>query len=184
MMKTAKYAFAESLKRMLEKTTLNHITVKDIVEDCGVSRQAFYYYFTDIYDLLEWIYIQETNEALADNADINTWQRGYCQILLRLQQNRSLTMNTFLSVRREYLENFMYRVLFDFIYPVVETQAQGMNVAKEHKEFIARFYSLAFNAVALDWIRKGMKEEPEAIVEQIAVLVKGDFQKVLEKYAL
>jgi len=183
MLKTAKYAFAESLKKMLEKTTLDQITVKDIVEDCGVSRQAFYYYFNDIYDLLEWIYIAEAEAALADNRDIDTWQRGYCQMLLRLRENQALVMNTYRSIRRDYLETFMYDLLFNLIYPVVVTQAEGMNVEKEHKEFIARFYSLAIIAIGLDWVRTGMKEDPEAIVEQVSVLVKGDFKKALVKYA-
>jgi probable dihydroxyacetone kinase regulator len=183
MLKTAKDEFAESLKMMLEKTTLDHIMVKDIVENCGVSRQAFYYHFNDIYGLLEWIYIKEANEALADNCDIDTWQRGYCKFLSRLREDKPLVMNTYRSIRRDYLETFAYNVLFDLFYQVVESQAEGMKVAKEHKEFIARFYSLAFIAIAIDWVRAGMKEEPEAIVEQVAVLVKGDFQKALQKYA-
>lgn len=53
MLKNAKEAFAESLKKMLEKKAFNHISIKDIAEDCGVSRQAFYYHFKDIYDLAE-----------------------------------------------------------------------------------------------------------------------------------
>ena len=52
MIQNTKEVFAESLKKMLENKRLEYITVKDIVEDCGVSRQAFYYHFDDIYDLL------------------------------------------------------------------------------------------------------------------------------------
>ena len=51
---STKRALSRSLKRQLSTRTLDKITVKDIVEDCGVNRQTFYYYFRDIYDLLEW----------------------------------------------------------------------------------------------------------------------------------
>lgn len=183
MLKNAKEAFAESLKKMLEKKTLDHITVKDIVEDCGVSRQAFYYHFTDIYDLVEWIFIEEASAALANNRDIDTWQQGYCRVLERLRDNRNLVVNSYRSISREYLETFMYQVLYQVIYPVVEEQAAGMDVEKKHKEFIAHFYSLAVVAMGLDWVRTGMKENPGEISEQVAALVKGDFKKALRKYA-
>lgn len=77
----------------------------------------------------------------------------------------------------------MYNVLFDVIYPVVEKQAEDMNVETKHKKFIAHFYSLAVVAMGLDWVRTDMKEDPEEIAEQIAMLVKGDFKKALNKYA-
>lgn len=183
MLKNAKQVFAESLKKMLSKKSLDHITVKDLVEDCGVSRQAFYYHFTDIYNLVEWIFIEEASAALANNCDIDTWQQGYCRVLKRMCENKDLVINSYRSVSREYLENFMYKVLYQVIYPVVEEQAAGLNVDKKHKEFIAHFYSLAIVAMGIDWVRTGMKEEPEEIAEQVAVLVKGDFQKALKKYA-
>lgn len=183
MLKNAKEFFAESLKNMLRKKTLDHITVKDIVEDCNVSRQAFYYHFKDIYDLVEWIFLEEASAALANHRDIDTWQQGYCHVLMRMRDNKPLVINTYRSNSREHLETFMYNVLFHVIYPVVEEQAEGMNVENKHKEFIAHFYSLAVVAMGLDWVRTGMKEEPEEIAEQVAVLVKGDFKKALTEYA-
>lgn len=183
MLKNAKEVFAESLKKMLEKKTLDHIAVKDIVEDCGVSRQAFYYHFNDIYALIEWIFKMEATEALSNNHDINTWQQGYCRILERMRDNKILITNVYRSVSREYLEMFMYNVLHDVIFQVVEEQAKGMLVEQKHKEFIAHFYSLAVVAMGIDWVRNGMKEKPAEIAEQVAVLVKGDFRKALMKYA-
>jgi hypothetical protein len=101
---------------------------------------------------------------------------------MRLRDNKTFVINTYRSISREYLENFMYNVLFQVIYPVVEEQAEGMNVENKHKEFIAHFYSLAIVAMGLDWVHKGMKEDPEEITEQVATLVKGNFKKTLMKY--
>ena len=42
---TTKRALATSLKNMLSKKTLEKITVKDIVDDCSLNRQTFYYHF-------------------------------------------------------------------------------------------------------------------------------------------
>lgn len=49
-----KKLLADGLKELLEKKTLDKITVKELVATCGVNRQTFYYNFQDIYELLEW----------------------------------------------------------------------------------------------------------------------------------
>ena len=36
-----KLALAESLKRLMAKTDFNKISVRDIADDCGLTRQAF-----------------------------------------------------------------------------------------------------------------------------------------------
>ena len=51
-----KKELAESLKRLASERLFEHITVGDIVKECGVNRQTFYYHFTDKYELLDWIY--------------------------------------------------------------------------------------------------------------------------------
>ena len=45
MPNTTKQALEESLKHMLLKKPLDKITIRDITEDCGISRMAFYYHF-------------------------------------------------------------------------------------------------------------------------------------------
>ena len=45
-----KQLIAETLARLLERKSVDKITVKELVETCGISRQAFYYHFQDIVD--------------------------------------------------------------------------------------------------------------------------------------
>ena len=66
MSQTTKKALAASLKQLLKEKPLDKITVTDLVEDCEVNRQTFYYHFQDIYDLIEWIYVSEAARILGD----------------------------------------------------------------------------------------------------------------------
>ena len=54
-----KQALSEALKAMMKKKPLNKITVRELVEDCGVNRKTFYYHFEDIFSLLKWTLDQE-----------------------------------------------------------------------------------------------------------------------------
>ena len=50
-----KKELAKSLKRLASERLFEHVTVGDIVKECGVNRQTFYYHFSDKYELLDWI---------------------------------------------------------------------------------------------------------------------------------
>lgn len=55
---------ADTLMRLLANKSLDKITVKLLVSECGISRQSFYYYFQDILDVTQWLIRKKTNELL------------------------------------------------------------------------------------------------------------------------
>ena len=78
MSNITKKALANSLKKILSKKEFNKVTINDIVDDCGVNRQTFYYHFKDIYDLLEWIYTNEVIEKIKNiesDSPAENWQQ-------------------------------------------------------------------------------------------------------------
>ena len=57
-----------------------------------------------------------------------------------------------------------------------------MSVRDKDKSFIADFYKFAFVGLVIDWIRKGMKENPKDIIERLNTLVSGNIETALERY--
>ena len=49
-----KIMIAGTLFEMLDKNPSQKISVKQLIETCGISRQIFYYYYQDIFDVLEY----------------------------------------------------------------------------------------------------------------------------------
>ena len=94
---TTKRALATSLKNMLSKKTLDKITVKDIVDDCSLNRQTFYYHFHDTYALLEWMYLDEAKD-IVDNIVDPVNQAGKFNLILNF-----LVLNTYRSLDSDFL---------------------------------------------------------------------------------
>lgn len=107
MSQMTKQALANSLKSLLQKKTLNKITIKDIVDDCGVNRQTFYYHFQDVYDLVDWIFHHDFERLLKDYSDYTNWHQGCRRILDYMQENRSLVLNVYHAVNRVQLEDYL-----------------------------------------------------------------------------
>lgn len=179
MSQTTKRALAASLKKLLTEKPLEKVTVVDIVEDCEVNRQTFYYHFQDIYDLIEWIYIEEAAKVIGDNKTYETWQEGFLHIFDYVLEHKDFVLNTYHSTSRAHLETFLYQETYRLLKCVVDEQAQGFSVREEDKAFIANFYKYGFVGLVSEWISKGMKEDASSIIAKLDTVIHGDFNKAL-----
>lgn len=183
MTEITKKALAASLKKLLLEQSLDKITIQDIVDDCGVNRQTFYYHFQNIYDLIDWIFLTEAINAIEEHKSYETWQQGFLQVFQYIQDNRAFILNIYHSINRAQLERYLYDVTYDLLIGVVNEQAAGIHVRDYDKKFIANFYKFAFVGVTLDWIKQGMKEDPSKLIKQVRVLTQGNVKRALEKFS-
>ena len=141
MAQTTKRALEASLKKLLLRKPLNKITINDITEDCGVNRMTFYYHFKDIYDLVDWILVEDATEALEGHQDFETWSDAFRDMLEKVQakgvQITSVTLHvglgTFRPVKeKEIAKHIMHKEFFSIpeetVRLVQETKAAGGRV--------------------------------------------------------
>lgn len=184
MSQITKRALEESLKKMLLKKPVNKITISDITEDCGINRMTFYYHFKDIYDLVEWSCVEDAARALDGKKTYDTWQQGFQQIFQAVLDNKPFVQNVYQSVNREQVETYLYSLTHNLLIGVIEEKAVGMQVRDEDKEFITDFFKFAFVGLMLDWIRNGMKKDPQQIIDRLSILIEGDITRALNKYRI
>ena len=60
-----KDAIKQSFMKLLNQKSLSKITVKEIVEDCGINRNSFYYHYDDIPSLVEEILNEQVDEIVS-----------------------------------------------------------------------------------------------------------------------
>lgn len=179
-----KRALEASLKNLLLKKPLTKITIADITEDCGISRMTFYYHFKDIYDLVEWSCVEDARKALEGKKTYDTWQEGFLNIFHAVLENKPFIMNVYHSVSREQVELYLYRLTYDLLIGVIEERSAGMTVREEDKQFVADFYKYAFVGIMLNWIKTGMKEDPQKIVDRLSTLIHGNVTRALNNFRI
>lgn len=183
MSTTTKRALATSLKHKLKEKPLEKITISDICEECEVNRQTFYYHFQDIYDLIEWIYTNEASKAMEGKKTYKNWEEGFLRIFAYALEEKDFAISTYHSISREHLENFLYRQTYQLLYDVVSEMSRNLSIREEDKAFIANFYKYAFVGLILDWVRRGMMEDPETIVKEVGILMEGNFATALKRFS-
>lgn len=177
-----KRAMSAALKNLLKEKKLNKITVQDIADECGINRQTFYYHFQDIYDLVEWTCIEDTEKVLKENRTYDTWQEGFLSVFDLAKKDKTFIDNIYRSVSLEMLEQYLYRLVYPLLKNVVDEKAKGQTVREENKKYIADFYKYAFVGVLLEWIRNDMAESPGQIVDRISRIVGGAIETAFANF--
>ena len=179
---TTKTALAASLKKLLHKNTLDKITVKDIVDDCGVNRQTFYYHFKDIYDLMEWIFAEEARNLLLRRHP-SSQEEYFSDIFKYLHENRTLVANAYNSVSREHLEQYLFNLIHPLMNDFAARYAEGLIIDKEDFDFVVNMYSAGFIFLAFMWIHHSMDTDYSQDIHRFCVMLDGSMENALKKFA-
>ena len=161
---TTKRAIGYVFKDLLKEKSFNKITITDIANKCAINRQTFYYHFQDIKDLVEWLCIDEVDNILNKNDECEKWEDKFLMIFKVVLKEKEVVENIYHSVSVEVLRTNLYRLVYPIIYSEIVEESKGKNLREEDKKFITDFYKYAFVSIVLDWIDKGMIENPEIIV--------------------
>ncbi|MDD3928354.1 MAG: TetR/AcrR family transcriptional regulator C-terminal domain-containing protein [Sphaerochaeta sp.] len=187
MAQMTKSALAQSLKQLMADKTLDKITVKEIVARCGVNRQTFYYHFRDIYDLLDWMFINEGNEfsrAYPNAMVSDDGQTAVQNLCFYLLENREMIVNIYHSLGRELLDRYLCREISKLLYATLEKRAKDFGATSDDLDFLIGFYKHAFVGHMLDWVQDGLPGSCNEIVLKFSPLLKGTFDSALKRMAL
>lgn len=176
-----KQALIASFKKLLETEQFDKITISDITNDCGLSRQTFYYHFRDIFDMIRWIYNSESLNEIGGRGGYGTWQDKIRELFDYTLNNKSLILGTFNSKCRNDLVGYYMDVSIRKISDIVEMKSDG-DIAEKDKKFIASVYAYAFVGIIVDWISDGMKESSEEMVDRVYKIVMSNFDRTLAAF--
>ena len=193
---STKLALANALKKLLQKKFLDDITVKELVEECEVNRQTFYYHFQDIYEVIELIcqyelidqiaYRQEESfshwlEHLMALIEENRW--FYRKMLQEMEWDRVAIYHVYRSSGRDHLDCHFFSLARAITASTLAESARDLPLPERELDFLADFYMYAIAGMMMGWLSDDMREEPEEIVGRLDRLLEGEFRRAAEKFS-
>lgn len=178
-----KRALAESFRKLLTMRSFDKITVKDIVEECGVNRQTFYYHFHDVYDLIDWIFRDAADALAAQPLDYTDWAKGLECLLNYMKEDRVLILNTYSSISHEVVSDYIRRHLRPYCVAFVRCQAELDNetAPQEDLEFVAEIFTLTATGLVEQWLGSKMRVNEPMLrsLEKLKIAMTGSSQLML-----
>ena len=112
-----KQAIETAFLQLLNEKPLNKISVRDIVEKCGINRNSFYYHFQDIYEVLELICRYDLVDQIAyrEEESFSHWMERLMEIV---ETNKWFY--------RKMLQDMDWERMSGYLKPAVEAQIRRL----------------------------------------------------------
>lgn len=90
-----------SLRELMTEEPFDNITVRDICDNCRISKATFYRYYLDKYDLLAHVYQSYVSPLIdnIENIDDYSWKNMLEDALAIVEENRTFFRNGFKNAR-------------------------------------------------------------------------------------
>ncbi len=182
MSKLTQKAIMNAFLEILEYKTLDKITVKDIIESTEINRNTFYYYYEDIYDLLDHIFNAEIEKVLSEAPKNATFYEEYIRAASILINNRQAIIHIYNSKSRMLLFTYLETVTNVFVERFVKERAVKYELSEEGIKYITSFYSTAIVGNTLHWINKGMSSYSEKVIKMISNSFEATIDAMIQDY--
>ena len=176
-------AIKASVLKLLNEKPINQITVKDIVEDCGINRNSFYYHFRDLPSLIEEMVLEQAQNLVEEYPSINSLEECLDAAISFAVNNRRAVMHIYNSVSRDVYEQYLWRVCEHTVTNYIDHALGDYRISDFDREVIINFYKCACFGQILDWQRGGMKSDVRKQFVRMCELKKGIVEEVISRCA-
>ena len=166
-----KKAIKETFITLLEDRPLNRITVKDIVETCGINRNSFYYHYQDLPALLEEIIAERVQALMSDHPTIDSMEDSFDAALDFVLDHKRAVLHIYNSLSRDFFERYLMEVCRYVVSTYIETAFAGRN--QENRDMLVRYHKCACFGHIIDWLNTGMKDDVSSYFHKVYALRLG-----------
>ncbi len=96
-----KSLIGNTFEEMMEYKSVDKITIKDLVDACNISRQAFYYHFRDIMDVVKYKFEKNMRTVLANSLNTSSLEEALQIFILEISKRKTIIQKQVISQRKE-----------------------------------------------------------------------------------
>ena len=153
---STKQVIAQTLMILLDEKPVAKITVKDIVERCGVNRNTFYYHFRDIPDALDYTMRQELDRIFSREIHARTLPEMFFSVIGYLASHQRFILHIYNSLQREAFIHYMRGIADYMTRQALCSFTPDSGISPEEFETVCFTCKCFLEGILLDWLDSGM----------------------------
>lgn len=146
-----KETIAQAARTLLMTHRVKKLTVKNLVEQCHITRQTFYYHFADIPELFRWMLERQTEQMLREIQSKGDPEEGLRYFFAMASQLAPHIQRGMDSSYRAELEPMLRQYLQRFFFLLAENRQYYAQCSVAEVKIISRYHSLAVLGLLQEW---------------------------------
>ena len=160
-----KYRLAAAMKKCMERMPVEKVTVKEIVEECGTTRQTFYRYFLDKYDLINWYFDKILSESFKHMGTGETVYESLVRKFRFIEHERLFFDAAFRYDDQNSLRDHDYREIHAFYTNMIESRTK--EPLGSELNFILEMYCRGSVYMTTRWVSGEIEYTPEEMAKRL-----------------
>ena len=153
-----KYRLAAAMKKCMERMPVEKVTVKEIVEECGTTRQTFYRHFLDKYDLINWYFDKILSESFKHMGTGETVYESLVRKFRFIEHERLFFDAAFRYDDQNSLRDHDYREIHAFYTNMIESRTK--EPLSSELNFILEMYCRGSVYMTTRWVSGEIEYTP------------------------
>ncbi len=176
-----KRAIMQSFMKLLNDQPLSKISVRAIVEDCGVNRNSFYYHFRDIPSLLEEIVEEAESTLLQKYPDIRSVEECFRAAFHFVLDNKRAVLHIYHSVNREMFEEYLMRNCERVVTKYLDNSFGAEFENTKSREAVVRLIKCELFGICMEWMNAGLPDSAIESLQALLTLCHGLAEELLQR---
>ena len=179
-----KLLMAEALKKLIQDRPFAKITVQDIVTECNINRNTFYYHFESNVDLLYFTYAQEVQKVVDSFHKANASIPQVMDFVLDyIDKNIPLCQCAYESLGEQQLRSVLEKHLFTLAGATIEYFANENSISftEDFKTFVGFSYADLLNTQIIWYIKHTGELDKEKFKEYFQTFFTTSLKSILEE---
>ena len=174
----AREKLARAVKAEMEHAPLDKITVTQIVERAGLTRQTFYRNFQDKYDLVNWHFEQLAQRSFKQMGAGLTLREGLIKKFEFLKGERTFFSQAFRSRDHNSVVAYDYQCILEFYTGILKRKLRVEKLPQDIA-FLLEMYCGASIEKTVEWVTTGMERPIPELVDLLLEAMPKRLQELL-----
>lgn len=181
MSKLTKKAIRDSFIKLLNEKPFNQITIRDIVDDCGVNRNTFYYYYQDLPQLMETIVDEDADRIIREFPSLSSLEDCLEAAVGFALENRKAVLHIFRSINRDIYEKYQWRACRHTVGIYMDGVMSGRRVSEEDRKLLVDYFSCVCFGFIIGWLETGMQDGIQERFHRLCELKQGEIERMISR---
>ena len=168
-----KEAIATATKVLLLEKGVKRLTVKEIVEECQITRQTFYYHFEDIPALIRWILEQDSKRTMQEVQGLENGLAKLRYLFLIAIQSMPYMKKGMQSNYRDDLESMLAQHLQNLFEQICDTEGLYQDIPRFEAQLILRYHSQAILGLFRSWTQTDTQNLDQIVQTVFRLITEG-----------
>ena len=182
MRNDSKERIATAFSALLAEKPFGKITVNNIVDVCGVHRNTFYYYFSDIPVLLDYVTEKHLDLILLRNGKVGFMNGCMVDLVEFMEKNDKAMSGIFNSMTKDELLAFADQAATYLVDSYLKMNYDDLAIKQDDRDMLVRIFSSGVSGIFMKWYNDHKDFDIDKDIERVGKIFSKCILQIMKEF--